>query len=81
MLRARQDSEPFTDSNHRSGDFFLACCLMEADTEKIQAIPSVIIIWEDRRPRLSRQTGILPVSTTTIGFNMPNNRITHNDDG
>jgi hypothetical protein len=52
MLRARQDSEPFTDSNHRSGDFFSTRCFIEVVTEKIQAIPSVIIIWENGSPRL-----------------------------
>jgi hypothetical protein len=46
-----------------------------------EAILSVIIIWEDRRPRLSRQTGFQPVSLPTTRFDMPNNRITHYDDG
>jgi len=34
-------------------------------------ILSVIIIWEDRRPRLSRQTGFQPVSSLAIRFDMP----------
>ena len=35
-------------------------------------ILSFIIIWEDRRPRLSRQTGFQPVSSLAIRFDMPN---------
>jgi len=33
---------------------------------------SVIIIWEDKRPRLSRQTGFQPVSLPAIRFDISN---------
>jgi hypothetical protein len=36
---------------------------------------SAIIILEDRRPRLSRQTGFQPVSWLAIRFDMPNSRV------
>ena len=54
----------------------LACLGKQASSLFLHLLP-----WEDRRPRLSRQTGFQPVSYLPIRFEMPNNRITHYHDG
>jgi hypothetical protein len=57
------------------------CTCRKQLNQKRDHILSVIITWEDRRPRLSRQTGFQPVSSTATHFDMPSKRIINHADG
>jgi len=53
----------------------LACLGKQASSLFLHLSP-----WEDRRPRLSRQTGFQPVSYIAIHFDISNNRIINDGD-
>jgi len=54
----------------------LACLGKQASSLFLHLSP-----WEDRRPRLSRQTGFQPVSYIAIHFDISKNRIISDGDG